>query len=216
MTSSYSLYFPLLRLTFFCTLLVLGRAIFYPNLNQSSPFTFPDRVPLERSQFIERSAIVTKSFYPKYWSDLNSYQYHYQGFNVQIHYLQSTDGDVPTYLKNYLLNDQNIEVIDKKGSTGSYRLFERDRIAYLSACINSRGSSTINREQFFANRNTYDLRIDRLLPIVLGTEDPRDARCLWVTVSTPIENQSIEVVHQRLETAWQEIYAWWMPRFPKL
>lgn len=216
MTSSYSLYFPLLRLTFFCTLLVLGRAIFYPNLNQSTPFTFPDRVPLERSQFIERNAIVTKSFQPKYWSDLNGYQYQYLGFNVQVHYLQATDGDVPTYLKNYLLNDQNIKVIDKKGSTGFYRLFERDRIAYLTTCINSRGSSTINREQFFANRNNYDLRIDRLLPIVLGTEDPRDARCLWVTVSTSIEQRSIEVVHQQLEAAWQEIYAWWMPRFPKL
>lgn len=216
MISSDSLYFPFLRLTFFCTLLVLGRAIFYPNLNQSTPFTFPDQVLLARSQFVERDAIVAKSFHPKTWSDINGYQYQYQGFNVQIHYLQGTDGDVPTYLKTYLLNDQNIAFLDKQGSTGFYRLFERDRVAYLTACINSRGPSTINREQFFANRNTYDLRIDRLLPIVLGTEDPRDTRCLWVTVSTSIEKRSIDGVHQQLEAAWQEVYAWWMPRFPNL
>ncbi|GAP93796.1 hypothetical protein NIES2104_03040 [Leptolyngbya sp. NIES-2104] len=173
-------------------------------------------MPLERSRFVERNAIVSKSFHPKSWSDLNGYQYQYQGFNVQIHYLQATDGDVSTYLKTYLLNEQNIEAIDKQSSTGFYRLLERDRVAYLSSCINSRGSSTINREQFFANRNTYDLRIDRLLPIVLGMEDPRDARCLWITVSTPIENRSIEVVHQQLEAVWQDVYAWWLPRFPKL
>lgn len=211
------MYFLFLKLTFFGTLLILGRAIFAPNLEKATPYTFPEQVSLSRSQFIDRTQVVTKSLHPKYWSDLEGYQYNYQGFNVKVHYLKETDGDISTYLDNYGLNHQKVKInaIDKQSQTGFYRLFEHNQVAYLTACINSQGSSTVDREQFFANRNAHDLRLDRVVPIVLGMADPRDTRCLWVTVSAPIENRPINTVHQQLETAWQEIYAWWMPRFPK-
>ncbi|BAU09945.1 hypothetical protein LEP3755_04220 [Leptolyngbya sp. NIES-3755] len=212
------MYFLLLKLTFFGTLLILGRAIFAPNLEKATSYTFPEQVSLSRSQFVDRTPITTKSIKPKYWSDLEGYQYNYQGFNVKVHYLRETDGDISTYLDNYGLNNQKVKInaIDKQGQTGFYRLFEHDQVAYLTACINPAGSSTVDREQFFANRNAHDLRLDRVIPIVLGMADPRDARCLWVTVSAPIKNRPINTVHQQLETAWQEIYAWWMPRFPKV
>ncbi|MBE9008789.1 cyanoexosortase A system-associated protein [Pseudanabaenaceae cyanobacterium LEGE 13415] len=212
------MYFPILRLTFLGTLLILGRAIVAPGLEKATPYTFPEQVALSRSQFIDRTAIVSKSFNPKYWSNLEGYQYNYQGFNVKVHYLRETDGDISTYLDNYGLNNQKVKLntIDKQGQSGFYRLFEHNQVAYLTACINPRGGSTVNREQFFANRNAHDLKLDRVVPIILGMADPRDARCLWVTVSAPIENQSIDTAHQQLEAAWQEIYAWWFPKFPKV
>lgn len=212
------MYFLLLRLTFFGTLLILGRAIFTPDLEKATPYTFPEQVSLSRSTLIDSTAIVSKSFNSKYWFDLEGYQYNYQGFNVKVHYLRETDGDISTYLDNYGLNHQKVKLnaIDKQGQTGFYRLFEHDRVAYLTACINPRGSSTVNRAQFFANRNAHDLRPDRAIPIILGMADPRDARCLWVTVSAPIKNRSIDTVHQQLEATWQEVYTWWFSKFPKV
>jgi cyanosortase A-associated protein len=221
MTSSNSVSFQWLRLMFFCTVLVTARAIFDPNVDKTTPFVFPEMALVE-SKPLEKQAIATKSLQPKYWHDLEGYQYNYlfkdQSFNIKIHYLTATDGNIQTYLDRYRLDDQKVKIklTEKQSPLGFYSLFEHEKTAYLSSCINSRGSSTITRSQFFANRNTYDLRLNRLLPVVLGIEDPRDTRCLWVTVSTPIETRSIASVHQQLETVWHEVYAWWMPRFPKL
>jgi cyanosortase A-associated protein len=223
MISSKSLYFPLLRLTLFCTVLVIGRAVFDPNLGEYTPFTFPSQMPLKQSKLVEGNALVLKPLPTQLNApSANGYQYKYQvndrSFNVQVHYLTATSGDIPVYLEIYGLDHQSVTVnpTTKQGQTGFYQLFEHDRTAYLSSCINSQGSSTINREQFFANRNAHDLTVDRILPVVLGTEDVRDTRCLWVTISTPIDDRSMRDVHQQLEAVWQEVYAWWMPRFPKL
>lgn len=197
--------------------------MFDPNLGKYAPFTFPSQVPLKQSKLVEGNALVAKPLPTQRNAEsANGYQYKYQFndrvFNVQVHYFTATSGDISTYLETYGLNHQQVSVnpATKQGQTGFYQLFEHERTAYLSSCINSLGSSTINREQFFANRNAHDLTLDRILPIVLGTEDIRDTRCLWVTISSPIDDRSVQTVYQQLEAVWQEVYGWWMPRFPKL
>jgi cyanosortase A-associated protein len=208
------------RLTFLTIVLVAGRIVFDPNLGKGSAFAFPDRVPLDQAQFVAGQAIETKSLL-KDWGDIKGYEYTYQKdnqpFKVKIHYLPESDGDIASYQAAYGLNSQKVIVKSQQqqGQTGFYDQFEHEQTAYLSSCINPRGASTVTHMQFFANRNTYDLKLDRAIPVILGTEDLRDSRCLWVTISTPIANQSVDVVHQQLVAVWQEIYAWWSPRFPK-
>lgn len=211
----------LLRFAFLGIVLVSGKVAFDPNLGKASPYVFPEQVLLNQFSFVGRQAVETKSL-SEYWADLKGYEYSYQkekqAFKVKVHYLPAADGDLALYLSSYGINQQKVKAkpTQQQGQTGFYHLFEHERTAYLSSCINPKGSSTVTREQFFANRNAYDLKPDRLIPIILGVEDLRDARCLWVTISTPIENQSIQEVHQQLESVWREVYAWWMPNFPKL
>lgn len=213
--------FALLRLSFLGIILVSGKVAFDSNLGQVPPYVFPDRVLLTQSSFVEGRSIEAKGL-NKYWEDLKGYEYSYQQekqlFKVKVHYLPASDGDIAEHLAGYGINHQQAVVnpSQHQGQSGFYSLYEYEKMAYLSSCINPKGPSTVTREQFFANRNAYDLKVERLLPVVLGVEDLRDSRCLWVTISTPIEKKPLPVVHQQLESIWQEVYAWWMPNFPKL
>ncbi len=208
------------RLTLFSIVLVAGRIVIDPNLGQDSVFEFPNQVQLDQAQFVAGQAIETKSLL-RDWGDIKGYEYTYQqdnqAFKVKIHYLPESDGDMASYRSAYGIDSQKavVKSQQQQGQTGFYDRFEHEQTAYLSSCINPRGSSTVTHAQFFANRNTYDLKLDRAIPVILGTEDLRDSRCLWVTISAPIANQSVDAVHQQLVAVWQEIYAWWLPRFPK-
>lgn len=200
-------------------MLVAGKVAFDSNLGKPSPYVFPDQVLLTQSRFVGRQSVETKST-NEYWMDLKGYEYRYQKekrvFKVKIHYLPESNGDIETYLSIYVLERHKgtLKPSQQQNQAGFYRLFEHEQTAYLTSCINPQGPSTVTKEQFFANRSAYDLKFDRLIPIALGLEDLRDSRCLWVTISTPIENQPVPEVHQQLAAVWQEVYAWWMPRFP--
>lgn len=210
----------LLRLTFLSIILVSGKVALDSDLGKASPYVFPDRVLLSQSSFVSGQPVETKGL-DKYWADLKGYEYNYQRekqpFKVQVHYLSASEGQIADYLSGYGINHQKaaIKLTQQQGQNGFYHLFEYEKAAYLSSCVNPKGLSTVTQAQFLANRATYDLRIDRLIPVVLGLEDVRDSRCLWVTISTPIENQPLQVVYQQLESVWQEVYTWWMPRFPE-
>ncbi len=213
-----------LKLTFFSVLLALGKATFDPTIGHSRAYVFPDRVPLTGAQFLNGQSTIAKT--PQQLGislKLSGHKYEYQHNDrrlaIYTYYVTETDGDIANYFKSYQLDDKIVTSaasIQKQNQNGFYDLFVHEQTAYLSSCINSRGYSTVTREQFKSNRNVYDLQINRSIPILLGREKPRDARCLWVTLSLPIQNQSVQAAYAQLETAWSDWYTWWFPRFPQL
>lgn len=221
MIAAQRLYFPLLKLTFLAIVLALGRAVFAPNLGKIPAYTFPGQVPLTEAKFVGSQAALTPSWLNEEGKEISGYQYQYQQndrtFEIKSYYIQDFNGDLLTYVKTYVSDNKAPNAwAHKQDNNGAYTLFEYQQTAYLSACINPKGSSTATPAEFFANRNQYDLQVNRLIPVLIGREEPRDTRCLWVTISTPLQNQAVEAAHQQLEAVWQQWYAWWAVRFPSL
>ncbi len=107
-----------------------------------------------------------------------------------MYYFSQSDGDVIRLLKSYLVNNVALkpkEFVRRRSDSGIYALFEAHGKAYLSTCVNAQGPTTVTREQFLANRTTYDLKPDRLLPILIGQANIRDSRCLWINLSMPVQ-----------------------------
>ncbi|NDJ16201.1 cyanoexosortase A system-associated protein [Myxacorys almedinensis] len=220
-------YFPLIKLTFFGVVLLIAKAIFDPTLGQAVVHQFPDYLPLGNASFLSSHRAIAKDRYhydnDSFHLDGQSYEYRNNSndsdLTVDLYYVRQANGDIENYFKAYTLDNEIViaeRPTQKQGKNGFYSLFEHKRKAYLSTCINSRGSSTVTREQFVANRNTYDLQPSRLIPVLVGREEPRDARCLWVTLSMPLEHRSVETVQQQLEAAWNDGYRNWLSQFPSL
>jgi len=136
---------------------------------------------------------------------------------VELRYLVETDPNVRNLLLKYGKPPATVpfpSTIHHQEETGFYSLYFSQGRAYLSSCINSRGESTVTEIQFNQNRYAYDLRLDRVLPVLLGRETLRDGRCLFTVMSLPLQALSSEVIDQTLRDAWNSWHHWWQPRFP--
>ncbi|HEY9692549.1 MAG TPA: cyanoexosortase A system-associated protein [Oculatellaceae cyanobacterium] len=208
----------ILAITFFVGISTLGKRILAP-VDKSIAFSFPNEVALHNWQSLASEPLT--NIKGENFNSVAGKHYQYisnnQKLTIETRYLVSTNGDtqqlieksslIPSFDKSLLVNRYSDKV-------GFYSLFSHNKRAYLSACINPRGGSTVTSEQFTDNRNTYDLQINRLVPWLLGKEDLRDWRCLWTLVSIPMIKSSTEATYPVLEEAWISWYNWWVPRFP--
>ena len=140
-----------------------------------------------------------------------SYVRNDQHLELQMRYLMNTRGDSNPFLEQTSTNlaknsEKNIRYI--KG-IGYYLLYSDTKQAYLAACINPRGGSTVTSAQFMQNRYTYDLTWNRLLPWLLGKEVLRDNRCIWTQLSIPLNGVVDSKVYPVLESFWSENYVVW-------
>lgn len=190
-----------------------------------TPFTSPSVVPLAGWQFTKSLPLTL----PEVDSEDNygivstSRQYNYrqesQQLEVEIHYETGTLGNFYSYIKYYSpMQWDSLELMQdslhQKG-VGFYNMFVSQGRSHLVACINPRGGSTVTPTQFSANRRTYDLQFQRLLPWFLGKESLIDRRCLWTHLSMPLDRMSAKTTYPILEKAWQSWYHWWSDRFPQ-
>lgn len=216
----------LIAFTFAGVVLTLGRFSLDPTAANRpvTPFTFPSVVPLPGWQLAQSLPLTI----PKVEREDNygivstSRQYSYrqgnQQLKVEINYEEGTLGDFYGYIKYYTpisLNSLKLrqESIYQQG-VGFYNLFVSQGRSHLVSCINPRGESTVTPAQFFANRRTYDLQLQKLLPWFLGKESLIDRRCLWTHLSMPLQKKSAETTYPVLEKAWHSWYQWWKLRFP--
>jgi cyanosortase A-associated protein len=152
---------------------------------------------------------------------LYSYRRGTTPLDVDLRYTDS-DGDVQRFLFVYtpVRGASNNLQVRQHPQTGSYGVVTHSDRAYLTACINPRGS-TATKEQF---RQSYsqDLQLGRLTPWLMGQQPLIDRRCLWTVMSTPLKpdatGQSIspEVAYKTLEEAWVPWYQWWQANYPPL
>ena len=202
--------------------LVLVRILLAPIASNSTvtPFVFPTTVPLPQWQPLESRPLtnpITSS--PKFISGKH-YRYTQNDLtlDIEMRYVVET-GDVKEFLKNYSSMPPSASQLElvllKQSGVGFYSLGADQQRAYLNSCINSRGGSTVTSAQFQRNRYTYDIRLGRLLPWLLGWGTLRDQRCLWARLSIPLKNSSQTDAYQILEKAWKSWYQWWRPRFPQ-
>lgn len=219
MKSQLSLRGLLLVLSLSSALLAFGKVAFFPApvSHSSASFVFPEQVPLPGWQAVSSKALISQNVYSS--KQLGGMRYQYlKGstiLDVEMRYFDNTNGDVSDFLKTRTSISGLQANQQKHSADGYYRLFLTQERAYLSACINANGGSTVTSNQFKKNRNTYDIR-NRLLPWLLGQGNLQDNRCLWALLSIPVRPSSPETAYQNLESAWLIWYQRWNHTFPDL
>lgn len=218
-----------IALTFISVFFTLGRFSLDPTAGNRpvTAFAFPSVVALPGWKLLEsrRQAEPTANSRPDSGEPVlvASQKYRYQQNNQQLEidmrYIVGNWGDTNAYLKDYtpikLKSAQLLQNVRQHQGVGFYNLFVYQEQAHLSACINPRGRSTVTSTQFLANRHTYYFQVRRLVPWILGQEGLRDNNCLWVNMSTPLNQASAQTAYSVLEQAWWSWYQWWLPHFPK-
>ena len=148
------------------------------------------------------------------------YRYIKNNHQLQIQMLYATDiFDQPNpFLSQQTKNSDrdSQKNIKKLNGIGYYQLRIEEQQAYLTACINPRGGSTVTLDQFIHNRYTDDFTLNRILPWLLGKEVLKDNRCIWVQLSTPLNSVTATDAYQILESVWAANYSRWQTRFPPL
>ena len=215
----------LLATTFGGVLLVLLKSILYPAIgdypdNKVSSFVFPAAVPLAGWQSLESKPLNHQTVKSSNFVPGRQYRYSQKNITLEIEmrYLVDPNADVNNFIKSYTpissSAKQVLSVLRRREGIGFYSLFVHQQRAYLSACINFRGGSTVTDRQFWQNRNTRDVFSSRFVSWLLGQSQLRNPGCLWSHLSIPLKNSSHEEAYQTLEKAWVTWYKWWHPRFP--
>ncbi len=211
---------PLLIGILVAIVVTLGHSLLQPFLSGNVP-TLPSSPALPHWELIAETPLDRKPVdYLQYVTGKRyTYRSRDQLLNIDMHYLANTDGNVAALLPDFMSPPLAVatappRLLQQPGG-GFYSLSTDRKYAYLSACINPRGGSTVTREQFAQNRKTYDLKVDRLLPWLLGRADLRDWRCLLTQLSIATDSSAPEATYPVLETAWFDWQHWWRDRFPQ-
>lgn len=217
----------LLAITCLGVLCTIGTLILDANAasHQVSNFAFPDNVLLKDGQILD-SQLLTDTVVqePKQYDAAiagRRYRYRYDSIplDIEMRYIIGTLGNVESLInKNTTINlpsDKIFQTVRYQEGIGYYGLFVYQNKAYLSSCINPQGNSTVSTKQFFNNRYIYNIRLNRLLPWLLGEQSFLDRRCIWAHLSIPINNLEEQTAYKVLEKAWFSYYHWWSYHFPK-
>lgn len=211
----------LLAITAGAALLVLGKLLTLPKVDKASAQavnTLQPVVPLPGWQLLDNSELEPNK--DSRFGRSYRFQQSDSTLNADVHYMTS-DGNVSRYLFVYSpvrTANANLKV-KYQPETGYYGVLSHKGQAYLTACVNPRGQSTVTEQQFTQSRYTYDLKPNRILPWVLGKESLIDRRCLWTLLSTPVQPNSTpeaseEAAYKTLETAWRSWHQWWQANYP--
>lgn len=207
-------------------MLALGRISFGspPGQRSLGAFAFPSTVPLPGWQLIDSRALEQATTQPANSFDTviasRKYLYRKQGqlLTIKMRYMASNVGDLEEYLHRYsalkIEQGQLLQNLRDRQGIGFYSLFTYQGRSHLAACLNAQGGSTVTRDQFLANRYSFDLQPQRILSWLLSNNNLVEKRCLWVDLSLPLQ-QSAASTYQILEQTWQPWARWWLVRFPK-
>ena len=187
----------------------------------SSAFRFPSHVPLSGWSLVNQTALNSHpqpidGVVGKVVGQRYQYTATNQTLNIEMRLLPTTDGDLSKLLGSFnaIALPPNQTPTHYQPTIGHYGLFSYQDRAYLTACINPRGGTTFTKEQFSDQRNTSMMQFDRILLWLIGKEDLRDWRCLWVNMSTPVQQSNPQAAYVILQDTWKDWYSWWSPRWP--
>ncbi len=214
-----------LAATFIGLVSILGKSIYDPTIGKPTDYNFPAVVPLAGWQpQLASTAPTNKSVEDKQLFSKTKYYRYTKGKNerldVNMHYVVGTSGNSQLFIKNYTsipVDSTQLGLVTRyQNKTGFYQLFTYKNQAHLVTCINPQGESTVTSEQFFHNRNLYDLQPKNVLQWLAAQSDLRDRRCLWSHLTVSSDRVSTEDAYRQLETTWLALSQWWSPRFPPL
>jgi len=198
------------------TLITLG-TFFFPQIGrrQVSPLNFPAQLTLngwnrEKSSPISEENDQVNQYIQQFRSG-QRYQYRQNGtqVTVELRHIGATFGNIGNFIGTYsnLGDAYQGNKVDSIERIGDYKLFSDQSHAYLTACITSQGKSTIRQSDFIHKMNRNLLNINsRLLLGIIGKQSLRERNCLWVILSTPLNQNSPEKSYRLLESVFQ--YKW--------
>lgn len=212
---------PILVTTFGGVFAVLAKLLIAPGSDPSiaTPIVLPTAVPVQGWRSLDSAPTAPATQTQTELVTGRSYRYSQDGksLEIELRYLAKTDADVKNLLLKYEKPSASVpfpSTLNQLPEIGSYSFFTDQTNGYLSSCINPRGESTVTEAQFTHNRYAYDLRPERVIPILLGQQTFQDSRCLWTYIKMPLNDASPEATHQILKHVWESWYEWWQPRFP--
>ena len=163
----YKVRILLLTAIFGCGILTLGKSIVHPGSSDRpiSSFVFPTAITLPGWQFLSSNSLEKPTFENKQYISGRRYRYIQKvPLDIEMRYLVNTDGDVKKLLNSYTpIRFSEQLPLPQQQKVGFYSLFVYQERAYLSACINSSGGSTVTDRQFRHNRNIYDVPSTRFI-----------------------------------------------------
>jgi len=189
-----------------------------------STFQLPEQVPLSDWQWQESKAFKLEGNESASQPSGRHYQYFKNGvlLNVETYYLSKAsdnNADIKQLLQSltHLPPDliQTSTVYYQSG-IGFHSFFTHQKTAYLTACMNPEGESTVDQKQFVNNQINRALQPERLTQWIQGRVPLRDDRCIWVMMSTPLEGMDQKTAQTVLAAAWVDWFNWWKSRFPAL
>ncbi len=199
-------------------------AIYLTASKRLLPAYIPDTISLNGWQQISATSLNNQksdtATTPDFQQMLSNKQYKYvknnQQLEIQMRYFVNTRGEPNPFLSQQTKipvkdSQKNIKKLD---GIGYYEMRIEEQQAYLTACINPRGGSTVTSTQFIHNRYTNDFTLSRVLPWVLGKEVLKDDRCIWAQLSTPLNGTTAMDAYQILESVWAANYSTWQSQFP--
>jgi cyanosortase A-associated protein len=143
------------------------------------------------------------------------YRQNRQELEVEVRYERYTDSNISRLLNIYTSIKGAALTLNAKRQEGIgyYALLQHEERAYLSACLNPIGESTITQQQFTQNRYQHGWSIRRVFFWAIGQDDLIESRCFWTLLSTPVpadaDATALERADKTLESAWFDWYRWW-------
>ena len=184
-------------------------------------YIFPESVALASWTLVASQSINAHLVQPPAYISGNflagkHYSYHQnnQLLEIEMRYLSNTNGD----LKSFIISQTGelSPVLQQDNEGGFYGLYTYQQKAYLSSCINPRGSSTVTSDRFKRNRMIYDTRLPRIMLWLTGQQELHDHRCLWAHLSMPLATDvPLDETYHILKTAWQDWHNWWQSNYPE-
>ena len=205
------------------TAFTVGKSIVRPAVKSSSVnnYTFPESIALSKWNLSASKPVKPNLVKPPAYISGNfiagkHYQYVRNGklLNIEMRYLADTNGDLKSFITNQ--TGELSSGLKQDENRGFYSLYTHKDKAYLSACINPRGNTTITSDQFKRNLMIHDNRIERIFPWLTGQAEFRDKRCLWAHLSVPLNKDIVvDENYETLETAWHDWYDYWRSHYPE-
>jgi cyanosortase A-associated protein len=177
-------------------------------LNLAPHFTYPEQITLASWQFKTSDKAIVEGQRPgqRYTFEKDDLTATITAFHQPY-----SDGNISRLFVTYMGAKPATVYIHplEHPETGYFGAFVFENQAYLSACINPKGSSTITEQQFVSNQYGHNLNFWGWLT---GQTALTDSSCLWTLISAPIAPSmppdEIAQTFQYLETAWVEWYHW--------
>ncbi|WP_448571737.1 cyanoexosortase A system-associated protein [Trichothermofontia sp.] len=194
-----------------------------------APITLPDAPPLPGWTLTESAPIAIDLIPGSRASHVYHFQQGGQPLEIHMHYMAPwTDGNISRFLFVHTpIRTANAGLQQRyHPETGAYGVLTAQGRAYLTACINPKGQSTLTEQQATQNRYATGLRPWRVLRWLLGQDKLWDGRCLWtlMMVRLPPTTPAVAERHdtpmasaqayQILEAAWVPWHHWWQANFP--
>ncbi|OIP77443.1 MAG: hypothetical protein AUK48_03955 [Oscillatoriales cyanobacterium CG2_30_44_21] len=209
--------------------IAMGASLLLPNFKNRPKFQLPEQISLPDLNFQSSNKLNNSNeLNNSNISSIRQYIYTFsddslkQELRIDTAYILSS-ATVPSSLSVLAIKypSKNIETRLIEG-LGYFALFTYEQRAYLAACINPRGGSTVTLEQFNNNRYKYDISPERVARYLIGVADLRDDRCILTALSialdsdiTPQNKEMLEPIYQKLQRSWSNWFANWQSNFPE-